>query len=124
MTLKVEPTALRAYSSKLSALTDAAETARRYVNDYGNLSLNEGGLLGYIVGSHRSYVEALNQMLEHLAKVADASAGSMKELGDNYDRTDMRSAEAIDATYPETVRPHQNRDPWDDRQDRPPPMPN
>jgi hypothetical protein len=108
LTLKVDPTALRVYSLKLSALMVAADTARRYVNNNGNLSLNEGGLLGYIVGSHRSYVEALNQMLEHLVRVTDASADSLTEIGDTYDRTDKHSAEALDATYPETVPSHQN----------------
>jgi hypothetical protein len=124
MTLKVDPAALRVYSRKLSALTEAADTARRYVNNNANLSLTEGGLLGYIVGSHRSYVDALNRMLDHLARVTDASSDSMNEIGDTYDRTDKHSAEELDATYPETVRPHQNQDPWDDRQNRPPPPSN
>lgn len=123
MTLQVDPAALREYSRKLSTLMEAADTARRYVNDNANLKLTEGGLLGHIVGSHRSYVDALNQMLDHLARVTDASADSMKAIDDTYDRTDTRSAEELDATYPEIVRPLENRDPWDDRQYSPAPPP-
>ena len=124
MTLEVDSAALRAYSRKLAELMEAAETARRYVNNNANLKLTEGGLLGYIVGSHRSYVDALNQMLDHLARVTDASADSLREIGDTYDRTDKHSAEKLDATYPEIVRTRQNQDPWDDRQYRVPPPPN
>jgi VCBS repeat-containing protein len=105
MTLKVEPEALRAYAVRLAAARSYAETARNYVNGYGNFSAHETGLIGYLVPHHRTYMDALTKMLDHLASIADASDGSMRAIAKTYEGTDQRSAESIDASYPVVARP-------------------
>ena len=105
MTLKVDPQVLRAYAERLSQALAHAEKAKTYVNAHGTFTAHETGLIGYIIPHHHSYVDALNQMLAHIAKVTDASEQSMKDIAGTYEHTDKGAAQAIDASYPETARP-------------------
>jgi len=104
MALKVDADALRIYAAKLTEALAQVEAAESYVNTNGNFSANESGLIGYIIPHHRTYLDALNRMLTHLASIADASGNNMQQMAASYERTDKRSAEAIDASYPEVAR--------------------
>jgi len=105
MTLKVDPAALRTYAARLSEALAQAEAAGRYVKVHGGFTAHETGLIGYLVPYHHSYVEALGNMLAQIARIADASEQSMKGIAGSYEAVDNRSAEAVDASYPVTVRP-------------------
>ncbi len=105
MTLRFDPQAVRTYAARLSEALAYVEAAKGYVKANGNFSTNESGLIGYIFPHHRSYMDALNQMLAHLAKITDASESSMQGIAGTYERTDKRSAQAVDASYPAVVRP-------------------
>jgi len=82
-----------------------AEAGKRYVIGNGTFTAHEAGLIGYLIPHHRAYVEALTRMLDHIAKIVDASEQSMNGIATSYERTDKRSAEEVDASYPAVVRP-------------------
>jgi uncharacterized protein YukE len=105
MTFKVHPDALRAYADRLAEALHQIESAETYVNDNGGFSVDESGLIGYLVPAHRSYVDALNKMLGHLAAITDTSEASMRQIAASYEHTDRRSAATVDASYPEVARP-------------------
>lgn len=110
MTLKVEPQAVRAYAAKVAQAQQYVQTARSYLSANGNFSPGETGLLGLIVKRHRSYMDALLTMLDHLSDVTDASEHTLKSLATSYEHTDSRSGQRIDGSYPDTPRPPQNEE--------------
>ncbi|MEV6487085.1 type VII secretion target [Actinoplanes sp. NPDC051633] len=120
MTFEVDPEALRAYASRLQTMREYATTARSYVNSNGTFSAQETGLIGYLIPHHRTYMDALTEMLTHLAEVADASDGSMRAIAASYERSDTDAAARVDASYPVVARPPLNHEPYD-REHRPPP---
>ena len=105
MTLRVDPQALRAYAARLSEALAHAEAGRQYVNANGSFTAQETGLIGYLIPHHHAYVDALNRMLNHIAKVTDASEQAMNGIARAYERTDKRSAQELDAGYPAVARP-------------------
>ncbi len=105
MTLNVESQALRAYAAQLSAAREAAETAKGYVHTYGDFDMHEKGAIGFLFGRHHNYLDALTEMLDHAARVLDASQDAMTDLSTGYEHTDTRAAKALDASYPPVPRP-------------------
>jgi hypothetical protein len=105
MTFRVEPQNLRSYAAQLSTALEAADTAKNYVHRNGDFSLHEKGLIGIAVPFHRNYVDALDVMLGHIARVVDASQDAMTRLAADYQKSDEMAAERLDASYPASPRP-------------------
>jgi uncharacterized protein YukE len=110
MTFHVEPQALRQYAEDLAAVRKAADTAKQYVNTHGLFSGHEKGLIGTVMPGHDNFVEALNQMLRHLADLLDSSDAAVKQLATSYEQTDTDAAATVDASYPAVQRPRLSRD--------------
>jgi hypothetical protein len=105
MTLRVQPQDLRTYAAQLSTALEAADTAKNYVHGNGDFSLHEKGIIGVAVPFHRNYVDALGTMLDHIARVLDASHEAMTRLAADYERSDKTAAQRLDASYPAAPRP-------------------
>jgi hypothetical protein len=105
MSFSVEPQALRTYARQLEDARQVADAAKRYVHQYGDLSLHERGLISLMAPWHQQLVAALNDLLGHLETVTDSSADALRKAATHYERTDLRTEGAIDATYPAVPRP-------------------
>lgn len=110
MTLKVEPQDLRAYAAQLSTALEAAGTAKSYVHANGDFNLHEEGLIGIAMPFHRHYMDALDSMLDHVARVLDASREAMTRLAADYEKSDQAAAQRVDASYPASPRPPANHE--------------
>lgn len=104
MSFEIDPDALRRYADELAAARRAADGARNYVNEHGRFSGHEKGLIGTVIGSHESFVAALNQMLGHLIDLTDTSEVSLQQAAAQYERSDGAAAARTDAAYPAVPR--------------------
>ncbi|GAA5192649.1 hypothetical protein GCM10023322_52730 [Rugosimonospora acidiphila] len=100
MNFRVEPYALRTYAAQLGDDQQVAQIAKSYANRYGSFSFHEKGLIGLAAPGHRTLLKRLNDLLQHLSDLADSSAEALKQAADGYARSDLRTASALDATYP------------------------
>jgi hypothetical protein len=117
MSFKVEPPALRTYASQLSEVERVAEDAQRYVSSYGTFNFHESGIIGYAAPGHRKLMANLEKLLKRLNELGTGSQKALRTTADVYQRTDHKSAAAIDATYPPVVQPRLDQDtsppdPW------------
>jgi uncharacterized protein YukE len=110
MGFSVEPRDMRTFATELNEAHHAAEAAKKYVNQHGNFSLHESGLMGMIAPGHRNLVAELNTLLQHLSELASASEAAMKQSAQRYEHTDERAAATIDESYPVVPRPRPSRD--------------
>jgi uncharacterized protein YukE len=104
-TFRVEPQALRTYAGQLAQGEGVADVAKSYVHQYGDFSLHEKGLLGLALPFHRDLLAALDHMLSHLNNLVETSSRALSDVAAQYEKTDLRAASAIDATYPPVPRP-------------------
>ena len=105
MSFRVEPEALRTYASQLADAGHAAETAKRYVHEWGSFSAHEKGLFGMIFPAHRNYMIALDEMLQHLADLTSDSETTLKQQAGHYEVADLNAEARMDASYPEVPQP-------------------
>lgn len=105
MSFRVEPQALRTYAGQLADAHQVADVATRYVQQYGDFSLHERGLIGAIAPGHRHLLAALNDLLGHLGTLTGASAEALRQVAARYEHSDLRAEGAIDASYPAVPRP-------------------
>ncbi len=110
MELNVDPAAFRIYATHLTSLQQAAQRAKEYVNKYGSLDIHSQGLIAKAIGFHDDYVKDLNTMLDHLSTLLGSSSNALKKSAANYERTDAKSAAAIDAALPSAARAVPSRD--------------
>jgi hypothetical protein len=110
MGFEIDPQAVRAYADELTAAHRAADAARKYVNEHGQFSGHEKGLIGTVIGSHEGFVTALNQMLGHLMDLTDMSEAALKQVAARYELSDEGAAAMLDATYPAVPRTPYTRD--------------
>jgi hypothetical protein len=110
VSFRVEPQALRTYAAHLADAHQAADVAKRYVNQYGEFSLHERGLIGVIAPGHRHLLAALNDLLGRLGNLTGGSGEALSHVAAGYERSDLRAQSAIDATYPAVPRPSPSRD--------------
>lgn len=87
-----------------------AEVVHSYVKKHGSFSLHEKGLIGLVAPGHRNLMADLDQLLGHVAQLADGSAVALQRSAEQYQQTDLRSASSIDATYPGVTPPPLSRD--------------
>lgn len=102
---RVEPQALRTYAGQLAEGEGVADVAKNYVHQYGDFSLHDKGLLGLALPFHRDLLAALNKLLGRLNDLVDTSSRALTDAAARYEKTDLRAASAIDATYPPLPRP-------------------
>lgn len=110
MSFRVYPPALHAYARQLGDAEEAAQAARRYVEQHGAFSVHEKGLLGQVLPAHLNFVASLSGELTHLAQLLDASRATLDSAATRYEQVDLRSASAADAAYPAVARPAPSRD--------------
>jgi hypothetical protein len=105
MTFSVEPPALRRCASTLGVNGAASRTAKSYVSEQGAVSWHDKGIITSITGAHDNFVKALEQQLQHLGDLLDASATELNRAADFYDHADRGAAARTDAAYPPVTRP-------------------
>ncbi|MEU4156464.1 type VII secretion target [Actinoplanes sp. NPDC026670] len=105
MTFTVEPTDLRVFAATLARLAESSEIARGYANQIGSFSLLENGILGELHGRHAEFLAELNQTMQRMMELLDASSLSVQAVATAYEQTDLKSAAEIDSSYPAAQRP-------------------
>ena len=56
-------------------------------------------------GKHDGFMAELNEVLQKVSKILDASSSNLTAAARQYERTDRKSAAEIDASYPIAQRP-------------------
>jgi hypothetical protein len=110
MTLRVEPRELRVFAAELADACRAVQAAKSYVRAQGTFSLHERGAIGVIFPGHSNYLDALDQMLTHLAALTEGSGQTMTRLAGEYEHSDLDAAARFDDSYPLYPRAPQSRE--------------
>lgn len=100
MSFAVDTAGLQGLPAQLDRLHEDALLGSAYVDHYAKLSY--GGLLDKITGGHEAAVTSVRNYLDKLAgPVAGNTADAVRYAMTYYTQTDVKSAVALDDTYPQ-----------------------
>ncbi|MBM2623399.1 hypothetical protein JIG36_48685 [Actinoplanes sp. LDG1-06] len=109
MGFKVAGADIVGYSAQLSYLYDDVFRAESYIQQHGNFSFHQSGIIGSLAGQHADLMDQLQKLHDNLEEILLRSKEALSEIGARYQETDEATSARIDATYPESPRPHMER---------------
>ena len=103
--MRVDSDALRHYADVLDRLGGTSAAARTYARRWGDLPIEQAGLLNTAHLKHWELLETLASVLDHLGHILATSSMELNQAADFYQHSDARAAERADLTYPDPGRP-------------------
>jgi uncharacterized protein YukE len=100
----VHPSALRIAAAQLDNDAATAQFATRYIARHSAAGWHGQGAINSFIGAHQDFVASLDRRLKHLADLLETSSKELVKVAMLYERTDTKSAAAMDATYPPVAR--------------------
>lgn len=102
-------------------LAEDADAGKSYVTTNTNLAFNGEGIINLIAGGHSEVTALAERFHETLQnQVAARNEVEFRDAGDYYHRTDKKSAESLDNTYPQSDVEAAKKDLKELPEDKPP----
>ncbi|MGC7097289.1 hypothetical protein ACPZ19_21655 [Amycolatopsis lurida] len=100
MSFKVDPDALRDFSTFLEDFTTDADEVKEYFEEQCELSVHQTGLLDAIVGGHAGVVEGMSSRTGLMSSTGMACASEVSGAAFLYSDKDAEEAKALDELDP------------------------
>lgn len=99
MSFKADPAGIREFGSTVGGLTDDANAAKGYVQQWLGIGYAEGRMFFTVVQAAENARQQLDQLYGRLATITSASATEIGKVAHYYETTDAAAAERLDRTY-------------------------
>ena len=99
MSFKADHTGIREFGTAVGDLTDDADSAGRYVQQWLGIGYAEGRMFFTVVEAVSNAREQLQQLYGRLSTLTSASAREVNKAAHYYQTTDAAAAERLDRTH-------------------------